>query len=437
MQRLPNYRLTIRFVLGCTAGLILSSSAVGQRASYEREPIDYHNAPVNDPVAQLEAKLDSGQVTLAYDTRHGYLKSVLEQLDIPISSQTLVFSKTSMQLHRISPHRPRAVYFNDDVYVGWCQRGDVLELAATDPMQGAAFYTIKQTRQDKPLITRDQGHCLSCHASGRTQNVPGYLIRSVFASRSGQPNLGSGSFTTSDSSPFDERWGGWYVTGTHGRMRHMGNVYFDEDDEQGDRDSGANLESLEGLISTSPYLSPHSDLVALMVLEHQTQMHNAIAFANYETREALHQMAHMNKLLEREPNFLSESAERRINKAAERVVQQLLMCNEFPLTDPVTGTSEFADEFTASGLRDSQGRSLRQFDLKTRLFRYPCSFLIDSPAFDGLPNQVRDRTVTMLRDVLDGTNRSPEYDHLTPSMRRDITEILRATKPGLFDQPRT
>ncbi len=437
MQRLPNYRLTIRFVLGCTAGLILSSSAVGQRASYEREPIDYHNAPVNDPVAQLEAKLDSGQVTLAYDTRHGYLKSVLEQLDIPISSQTLVFSKTSMQLHRISPNRPRAVYFNDDVYVGWCQRGDVLELAATDPMQGATFYTIKQTRQDKPLITRDQGHCLSCHASGRTQNVPGYLIRSVFASRSGQPNLGSGSFTTSDSSPFDERWGGWYVTGTHGRMRHMGNVYFDEDDEQGDRDSGANLESLEGLISTSPYLSPHSDLVALMVLEHQTQMHNAIAFANYETREALHQMAHMNKLLEREPNFLSESAERRINKAAERVVQQLLMCNEFPLTDPVTGTSEFADEFTASGLRDSQGRSLRQFDLKTRLFRYPCSFLIDSPAFDGLPNQVRDRTVTMLRDVLDGTNRSPEYDHLTPSMRRDITEILRATKPGLFDQPRT
>jgi hypothetical protein len=423
----PNFRPATVVCLLC----LIVSPAIAQRASYEQPPIDYHHASVNDPVAQLQAKLESGETELAFDDKHGYLKSILDQLDVPESSQTLVFSKTSLQLHRISPRRPRALYFNDDVYVGWCQQGDVLELAATDPQQGAIFYTLKQTAEPHPAITRDRGHCLSCHASGRTQNVPGYLIRSVFAGRSGQPNLGSGSFTTDHRSPFAERWGGWYVTGTHGRMRHMGNVYFDEDDEQGDRDTGANQATLDRLISTDAYLTPHSDIVALMVMEHQTQMHNAIAAANYETREALHQMAHMNELLEREPGFLSESAERRINKSAERVVTQLLMCDEFELTDPVQGTSDFATEFVNRGPRDARGRSLREFDMQRRLFRYPCSYLIYSAAFDQLPDQVRSRVADQLRAVLDGTDQSPQFAHLTPALRADILQILRDTKPTL------
>ncbi len=425
--------ISIRWVVPIIAGLIFCSAAAAQRASYERKPIDYNNASVNDAVAVLGRQLESGDAKLEFDNRHGYLASLLEHLDVPVSSQTLVFSKTSMQLHRISPRRPRAVYFNDDVYVGWCQQGEVLELAATDAKQGATFYTIKQTREEVPRITRDRGHCLSCHASGRTQHIPGYLVRSVFASRSGQPNLGSGSFTSDQTSPFSERWGGWYVTGTHGQMRHMGNVYFEEDDERGDRESGANLKALSDLISTKPYLSPHSDIVALMVLEHQTQMHNAIAAANYETREALFQMKHMNQLLDRDPDFLSESADRRISKAAERVVNHLLMCDEFALTDPVAGTSPFTVEFAQRGPSDSRGRSLRDFDLQRRLFRYPCSYLIYSPAFDALPAEVRDRVVVLLQDILEGKNQSPQYDHLTSLMRSEILEILDSTKPTLFN----
>lgn len=430
---MKHFNTPLRFALPIIAALFVTANVSAQRASYERKPIDYHNAEVNDPVAKLSRQLTAGEAKLEFDSKHGYLKSVLDQLDVPLSSQALVFSKTSMQLHRISPRRPRAVYFNDDVYVGWCQKGDVLELAASDPNQGATFYTIKQTRQEQPRITRDRGHCLSCHASGRTQHIPGYLVRSVFASRSGQPNLGSGSFTTDQTSPFSERWGGWYVTGTHGRMRHMGNVYFAEDDEQGDRDAGANLETLDDLISTKPYLSPHSDIVALMVLEHQTQMHNAIAAANYETREALYQMRHMNALLEREPDYLSESADRRISKAAERVVTHLLMSDEFTLIDPVEGTSQFAEQFARLGRQDRRGRSLRQFDLQQRLFRYPCSYLIYSPSFDALPTEVHGRVVTLLREVLEGKNQSPQYEHLSSDMRSDILEILGATKPELFN----
>jgi len=424
--------MQMRLILSLALLILLAPIGDAQRASYERAPINYLSAEVNDPVAQLAARVEAGETKLAYDDQQGYLKSILDQLDIPISSQTLVFSKTSLQLHRISPRRPRAVYFNDDVYVGWCQQGDVLEIAATDPHQGAIFYSIKQTDTEPAKFRRDRGHCLSCHASGRTQNVPGFLIRSVFVSPNGQPNLGSGSFTTDHTSPFSERWGGWYVTGTHGEMRHMGNIVYEEDDEQGDREAAANRETLDGIVSTDPYLSPHSDIVALMVMEHQTQMHNAITAANFETRQVLHQMEQMNELLDRPADYLSESAERRINKAARRVVDHLLMVDEFPLTDRVAGTSTFASEFAHRGKLDSRGRSLRELDLETRLFRYPCSYLIYSDAFDALPDLVRQRIAVRLQRILDGEETEPQYAHLTQAMRRDIQDILRDTKPDFF-----
>lgn len=418
----------VLIVIAATAALACPQGAA-QTDSFAGPPIDYLNTPADDPVAELAEKLDAGHATLQYDDEHGYLPSVLSALEVPVSSQVLVFSKTSLQLHRISPSRPRAVYFNDDVYVGFCQRGDVLEVAATDPKQGAIFYTLKQTPEEPPKFVRDRGQCLTCHASNRTRDVPGYLVRSVFADRSGRPILSKGTFTTDHTSPFRERWGGWYVTGRHGSMRHMGNITYTEDDEPGDRQRGANLETLEGLVSTDPYLSPHSDLVALMVLEHQTQMHNAIAAANYETRQALHQSFQMNELLDRDPGHISDSANRRIDAAAEQVVSHLLMCDEFQLKAPVAGTSDFAEEFTRRGVRDSQGRSLRDLDLSRRLFRYPCSYLVHSPAFDRLPDEVRGRILARITEILKGEDDSAEYAHLSPRTRRDILEILRETKP--------
>ena len=220
-------------------------------------------------------------------------------------------------------------------------------------------------------------------------------------------------------------------------MRHMGNITYDEDDTNGDREAGANRESLEGIVSTEPYLSPHSDLVALMVLEHQTQMHNAIAAANYETREAIHQSYQMNEFLERAPDYLSESALRRIASSADRVVHHMLMCDEFALTSPVQGTSTFAEEFSAKGIRDSGGRSLRDLDLNTRLFRYPCSYLIYSDAFDSLPDQVRSTIINQLTAILENKVDEPEFAHLTPAMRSEILTILRQTKPEFADKKET
>ena len=415
--------------------LLVASRVLAQRDGFERPPIDYLNTEVHDPVANLASKIQAGKTVLAYEPNFGYLKSVLKELGVSVNSQTLVFSKTSLQLQRISPRRPRALYFNDDVYVGYCQQGDVLEFAATDAKQGATFYTLEQTDDGNPRIIRDRGVCLSCHASGRTQNVPGYLVRSVFTEVTGQPRLGFRSYTTDHTSDIKERWGGWYVTGLHGSMRHMGNTLSTDNEQDFDREVGANQIDLTNRFRRDSYLSAQSDIVALMVLEHQTQMHNAIAAANYETRQALYQSCEMNEILNRPRDQVSDSAKRRIASSTDRVLKYLLMCGEFRLTDTVCGSTRFAQEFTALGRKDSKGRSLRDFDLKTRLFRYPCSYLIDSAAFEGLPAEVRLDVISRLKAILDGRDTSPEYAHLSTETRREILEILSETKPDFHWSP--
>ncbi|MAI24419.1 MAG: hypothetical protein CMN75_00160 [Spirochaeta sp.] len=409
--------------------LSAGSKTFSQSPSFERPPIDYHNAETLDPISQLAVKVQAGDVELQHEKGFGYLRSLLKALDVPLSSQTLVFSKTSLQLQRISPRTPRALYFSDDVYIGFCLDGDVLELAATGPRQGATFYTMSQQKQEQPAFIRDRGNCLACHATGRTQNVPGYLMRSVFPDERGQPRYGRGTHLTDSTSPFQERWGGWYVTGTHGNMRHMGNSTCNDDTTAFDRETGANCNALDRFITTGQFLSPHSDIVALMVLQHQSQMHNAIAAANYETRQAVHQAKQMNELLERAPDHLSETARRRINTAAERVLQHLLMCDEFKLTDRIIGSSQFTAHFEKIGKRDQRRRSLRDFDLQTRLFRYPCSYLIHSDAFDGLPMLVRTKILQKLVAVLTGEDTREAYQHLSSETRKAMLEILRDTKP--------
>lgn len=417
----------------------LSACRVTQaQLEFEEAPIDYASAPVDDPVSRLQQKLDNGQTQLTWDEKHGWLPSVLKELSVPQSSQLLVFSKTSLQLRRIMPSRPRAIYFSDDTYVGWVQRGDVVEVSTVDPRQGAIFYTLKQQITESPKFVRDRGQCLICHASSRTKGVPGHLVRSVYPSRDGQPHFGLGTITTDHSTPFEKRFGGWYVTGTHGDMRHLGNAIADDNRKDPiDPEPGANLNHLGRLVRTSPYLQPGSDLVALMVLEHQSQMHNLITRASFETRRAKHHDSIMNKALNRAADYTSESTGRRINSAAENLVEYLLFSNEFPLTSPVVGTSDFARNFSGKAPRDSKGRSLRDFDLQTRMFRYPCSFLIYSEAFDALPQPMLDAVYTRLVQILTTspettteTGETNAFSHLSNSDRTAIREILTETKPA-------
>ncbi|HTI52381.1 MAG TPA: hypothetical protein VL475_15565, partial [Planctomycetaceae bacterium] len=404
----------------------------------DREPISYSSSQLDDPVARLQQRLDRGETQLRYDRQQGYLKSVLEQLSVPISSQGLVFSKTSFQRDRISPETPRALYFGDDVYVGWVQRGEVVELSAVDSQKGAVFYTLSQQPDDPPRFRRQTHECLQCHESSLTQQVPGHLVRSVYPDPRGQPMLSAGTFISGHQSPLRERWGGWYVTGTHGRQVHMGNLIVRdrkqaEQPEKIDLTAGSNCTDLVGRCDPTPYLSPHSDIVALMVLEHQTQMHNLLTRANYQTRLALRDEVALSQALGRPAGERLDSTRSRIRSVGEPLVRYLLFADEAPLSEPVAGTSDFVREFSARGPRDRQGRSLRDFDLQRRMFRYPLSYLIYSAAFELQPEPLKDYVYGRLWQILQGEDASGRYSNLTVDDRRAILEILKETKPNLPD----
>lgn len=424
-------------LLGIASVLVATSVlAVAGGVSNEEEPIRYLTAPVRDPVARLQERIDRGEVSLRFDAQRGYLPAVLEALAIPVESQGLVFSKTSFQSHKISPRSPRAIYFNDNVYIGWVRGGDMLEVASVDPRQGTVFYLLDQVETRFPTFRRETHSCLSCHESSRTHDVPGVLVRSVYPLSDGTPAYNGGTFLSGHESPLEERWGGWYVTGTHGDATHMGNALVRDRDhpEDLDRRSGANLKELGDRFRATAYPSPHSDIVALMVLEHQTRMHNRLTAANYEARRALHYQEGLQASLGSAlGEGMMESVRRRIDRAGEEVLRYLLFVDEAPLKAPIVGTSGFAEVFAAIGPRDARGRSLRDFDLTTRLFRYPCSYLIHSEQFDALPEPVRAVVSRRLVEVLSGADTSPEFAHLSPEDRSAILEILQATKPELFE----
>ncbi len=429
-----NQSLVILAVATCVG---IASPASAQLLEFERAPISYHDTVAADPISRIQQAINTGKLKLGYDQQWGYLPAMLKALEVPRSSQLLVFSRTSFQIRKISPSRPRAIYFNDESYVGYVQFGDVLEFSTTDLNLGGVFYTLSQEKADRPRFIRDKGQCLACHASSRTKGVPGHLVRSVFPGPSGQPQLGSGVYLSDHTSKFSKRFGGWYITGTHGTMRHMGNAYSTSRNsgEELDREPGANLTDLSKRIDTSRYLQPTSDLVAMMVLEHQTQMHNLITLASMETRAALHYNAVMAKALDRPVEELSESTKRRIASVGDKLVRYLLFDGEFPLEAPVQGVSKFTEEFSKRGPRDRQGRSLYQLDLKHRLLRYPCSWLIYSESFDRMPKAVYSHVANRMWEVLSHKGSGEPFVLLEAKDRQAIFEILRQTKPKLAQLP--
>lgn len=409
--------------------------------SEEHEAIGYTNATPTDAVARLQRKIDSGEVKLEFDPAHGYLPSVLKNLDVPVSSQGLIFSRTSLQVDHIAPWTPRAVYFNDEVYVGWVQNGPIMEVATADPKLGGVFYTLDQKPSDHPVFQRQGQMCLQCHSSSVTGGAPGFIVRSVFTDRYGYPVSAIGEGATTDRTPIKDRWGGWYVTGTTGEQRHMGNVMstmlvheisnVKSQLAQLDYDAAANVTDLKGRVSTKAYLAPSSDIVAIMVLTHQSYVHNLITNASYEARKALYdeQLALRNRGDAQPPAGHLETTMVRIQSAAERLVRGLLFVKEAPLSSPIRGSSTFAADFVARGPRDSRGRSLREFDLKQRLFKYPLSYLIYSDDFDALPGVVKDIVYRRLHEVLSGDDKSPEFAPLSDADRSAILGILEETKP--------
>lgn len=425
-------------LIGIVALLLLAADrAPASDDAFELPPINYSKTEPGDRIARLKQGLQSGKVKI--DTQlpeKAFVAALLETLEVPAESQVLVFSKTSLQNSHINPKQPRAIYFSDDLYFGWSHGSDKFEIISGDPKLGAVFYLLERNQAaGKVEVFRETGECFSCHASSRTGGRPGMTIRSLYVDKSGQPIFSAGSFQVDHTTPFEERWGGWYVTGHHGSARHLGNIFSDalaDGRASFDRDTGANVSELGRFFDTSDYLTATSDIVALLVLEHQVAMHNRLIEGDFTVRSALYRSRQLNKELGLgNPNELSDSCRRIIGNQADNILECLLFRDEAALPEGgVESKGPFMAEFAGQAKKTRDGRSLRDFQLLDRIFKHRCSYMIYSGAFRTLPDELRTEVLTRLDGILTGSSASKLGDHLSESERDRIREILMETLEG-------
>ncbi len=412
------------------AGILLSafSLTMGQATPefFELPPIKYSEAASQDEMARWAAEIAAGEYVPTKGGSLVFLKTVLDRLNIPVESQVLVFSKTSLQTGIISQRNPRAIYFSNDAYVGWIPGGKI-EVIVEDEKLGPVFYVLSAPFGDQvPQISRATDSCLQCHATSRTEGVPGLFIRSVIPDENGHALLRHGTTLVGPETPVRERWGGWYVTGESGGP-HLGNR--STTDELGLEPEASDLKTLASLFDTEKYLAPTSDIVALMVLEHQCRVHNLMTKAKLSYRrtlwlqESLHKGGFQDDLQASPTSMVTKTVEQN----ARRIIEAMLFKNEAELEgDGIEGSAAFEKAFLSNGVKASNGKSLRQLKRYGRLFKYRCSYMIHSRAFRGLPKPVRERTLHLLSQAVSEEGVG-EFAYLSDREKKVIRGILRDT----------
>jgi len=367
----------------------------------------YLENALKDPFSKLVSSIEKGQLALDTSSETAYLESLFKVLKVPVSSQLLVYSATSLQLSYISVRYPRAIYFNEDIYVGHV-RGGRLEVIAIDPELGAIFSIFDIPRgPGQPTVVERSGRCMNCHANAATGEVPGVVMKSVMPG----PNNGALDSYRRDQLghqvPLEERFGGWHVTGADRFEKHYGNLLG---------------RYVDGKIVTEParvgqygdlsnYLRPTSDILPLLVFEHQAAFSNRLTELVYRWREAR-----------------GSASDKNLTARIDSFVRYALFADEAALPPGgFEGDADFRRDFADAGRKDLKGRSLRDFDLKTRMFRYRCSYMIDSAQFRGIPAPLRDRIFARMRQALDPSVPDPAYGYLGVAEKTAIVEILRGT----------
>ncbi|MBM3840583.1 MAG: hypothetical protein FJ398_22000 [Verrucomicrobia bacterium] len=397
-----------------------STSAALELPRYDdfaQPPHNYWQRTPTDCFTKLKADLESRRIVLDSTSEKAFVASLLKALDIPASSQLLVFSTTSLQLSLISTSRPRALYFSEDLYLGYVQGGRI-EIVSLDPELGGIFYIFDLPRDEQPLRIERSNRCMNCHAASETRSVPGLLVKSVVSG----PNRGSlDSFRTDEighSVPFSERFGGWYVTGAHAITNHWGNL--------------TGRLSPEGLtkIPVEPgrhfdwdrYPAATSDILPHLLHEHQAGFVNRAVEAAYRGRAYLHAG---------EGRLNKEQAEE-LDRQARQLSRYLLFADEAPLPEGgVQGDPAFKQDFQRNRKTADDGSSLKDFDLRTRLFKHRCSYMIYSAAFQGLPSVIKERVYRRLGEATDVAKPDPEYAYLSPGEKNALRRILKETLSDL------
>lgn len=391
-----------------TLALIAAGAASAWAAQrvpdYELPAIKYMQSTPNDAVAQLQRRIDAGELSFEENGRE-LLLAVLQALDVPVESQLLVFSRTSLQKELISPSTPRALYFSDEVYVGWVP-GGLIEVAAIDPVLGPIFYhfpaeTVPGVRRN---FVRDAS-CLLCHGYFFIRDIPSLMTLSGMPDKDGNLLPRSDFNLVDDATPFEKRWGGWYVTGYSGETNHLGNAFgTGEGKEVNMPPNEKRPAELSEFFETSRYPAATSDMANLLIMEHQLSIHNEITKASQNMR-----------LGRRASEFM--------------IVDHLLFSRAAPLPEGIAANEAFIEAFAADAPRSQAGDSLKDLQLDGRLFRNRCSFLIYSDSFAALPASLKSRIYTVLFDALHNDDPTNRYAHLEPDEKTRIYQILMETHP--------
>jgi hypothetical protein len=425
-------RLRFAPLLLLGAALIGSSQSRAQNLpDYERPPVSYSTKTPQDAVTRLQQRLATGDLALA-GTDQEIVRAVLRELHVSIESQVMVFSKTSLQRGRIRPDNPRALYFSDTVYVGWVP-GGLIEVAAIDPQLGPVFYTFnpRPPRGARTAFVRD-ADCLRCHGGNFVRDVPGVFARSVVPAPGGEPLLHHGSEVVDDRTPFERRWGGWYVTGYTGPTNHRGNAFGTEDRSQlAFPLSDERPLDLTGLCDTSRYPAKTSDVVALLLLEHQMGVQNSLTAAGQRSRRMLAYQRSLQETFKEpvtdEPTF--DSVKSVFFSLTSDVVDHLLFHGAAPLPEGVVGSEAFRRMFPADAARSQAGHALKDLRLRERLLENRCSYLIYSESFTALPAPLKARILDRLHAALHDTDPQGRYAYLEAEEKRRIHDILIETHP--------
>ena len=425
-------------VVGATAGLVSAAHADSKsvpsaiihhelvvqgplRYDTDFPTLKYGGEAKHNRIARLQERLERGEVKLEFKSGRGYLDSLLKNLDIDPSSQLLVYSKTSLQADFIRGANPRALYFNDDTSIGWENGAPLIEVMTVDSDLGVVFYALSNHEEGGQRFDREGGRCLNCHDRYGMMGggTPIFVETSTLSDVNGLVLKPDEIISVDDQTPIAQRWAGWYVTGQSGKQTHLGNIQAHNagDLAKLDQVKRTNLDTLDGLFDTDPYITDKSDIVALLVLEHESTVYNFITRLRFK----------LSTIPEQEAQRTPQQA-RMIQGLSEKLVQSLVFIGAAPLADAVKGSSGFDSWFQAQGPRDPGGRSLRDLDLRNRVFKYPLSFLIYSAAFDGLPQATRAYVYQRLNAVLSGQDTSRVYASLPAAEKQAALEILRATK---------
>ena len=405
--------MKIPLTLLALAGLLPAGSRAEEtaRSKFGEAPHHYWSRPLRDPFTRLLAE-SGGTVPLDTANPKAGLESLLKALRVPVSSQLLVYSATSFQSGLITPANPRALYFNDEVYVGYVPGGH-LEVATIDPNLGPVFHLLRLGRGAQPQISRSE-RCMNCHAGRASRQVPGFFTESVICTDTGASLDGFRREQVGHAVPLHLRLGGWHVTGAQAQSAHLGNL-------TGKAAPGGyeRLPNPPGnRFDWERYPARTSDLLSHLLHEHQLGFHNLVTLAVYRTREAL--AAGQGTVRPDDQPVLDD--------LARQFRRYLLFADETALPPGgVQPDPAYAQDFQSARLQARDGTSLRDLDLRTRLFRHRCSYLIHAPSFAALPREFKSRLLAGLDAALRETGGLAEFDYIPASEKRAIRAILRDT----------